>query len=549
MRRILIIAVAVVLITAGTVVKIRASSPPARLTPQQMAQKILATNAGKFLTAPAHAALSALANGNRNFGQDPVGGNGLQGSHGNAPPRGHAPTAPGVSNIQVNNTAEDSHQAEQTTQSETSQAVSGNNVVVGFNDSQSTLLALTPATDLTGYAYSKSGGATFTDGGVLPNAPGGVINFGDPWLAGDSDGNFYFSTLMDDPQTGSLEVGVAKSTNGGQAWTSPTRLPPPSGVSPFGYSADKDALASGTGGLYDSWDDFTFNFDPNTGQFTVLSGLPVSHSSDGGQTWSTVYAVQTTEFDSSNPCPFGQFIGAQPYVAPDGTVYDAVLKLIGDNCTNLITGEEMWIYTSHNQGATFGSGVKIADVTSSTQNFGAFVLGPGEFMRNLEFPTVASSGGNLYVAWNDGGAGDGNSHIRLATSTDAGMTWSTSFVTSGIYDEAQPAMSADSSGLHIAYYQISTANDGTGLLDVYQSTSHDGGSTFSATRVTNQSFPGVRNNPNFDPIIAPAYMGDYISDVSDGQHQYIAWGDNRNSVTDFLYPQARHDPDVFFAKQ
>ena len=46
MRRILIIAVAVVLITAGTVVKIRASSPPARLTPQQMAQKILATNAG-----------------------------------------------------------------------------------------------------------------------------------------------------------------------------------------------------------------------------------------------------------------------------------------------------------------------------------------------------------------------------------------------------------------------------------------------------------------------------------------------------------------------
>jgi len=44
-------------------------------------------------------------------------------------------------------------------------------------------------------------------------------------------------------------------------------------------------------------------------------------------------------------------------------------------------------------------------------------------------------------------------------------------------------------------------------------------------------------------------MGDYIANVSNGSHQYFAWGDNRDTVTDFLYPNGRNDPDVFFAKQ
>ena len=60
--------------------------------------------------------------------------------------------------------------------------------------------------------------------------------------------------------------------------------------------------------------------------------------------------------------------------------------------------------------------------------------------------------------------------------------------------------------------------------------------------------PGVFTAPQFDPIIAAAYMGDYISGVSSGGHQYFAWGDNRDIVTNFLWPQGRHDPDVFFAR-
>src|SRR5579872_1912964 len=72
-------------------------------------------------------------------------------------------------NVRVNNPANDSHQTDQTTQSETAVAVSGSNVAVGYNNSQHALLLMTAGGDLTGYSYSSDGGQTFTDGGALPN--------------------------------------------------------------------------------------------------------------------------------------------------------------------------------------------------------------------------------------------------------------------------------------------------------------------------------------------------------------------------------------------
>jgi hypothetical protein len=152
------------------------------------------------------------------------------------------------------------------------------------------------------------------------------------------------------------------------------------------------------------------------------------------------------------------------------------------------------------------------------------------------------------MAWNDGGDGSGHSHIRLAQLDSSGnLAGSTSFITSGTNDEAQPALTGDSM-LHVAYYQISTDANGNGQLDVFISNSNNGNS-WKAQRVTGQSFPGVYTVPQFDPLIAFGYMGDYIASVSDGQHVYMAWGDNRDVVTDFLWPAGRHDPDVFFAKQ
>jgi hypothetical protein len=543
-----VLAVLVIGVTGGS-----AASPISTPTKKQIAERILDTRAARYLTTTSRSYLEMVARNDHRLAPDSIGVSVPAGDAAKVKATA-AVAAPGLPNIRVNNPAEDSHQTDQTTQSETTVAVSGSNVAVGFNDSQNGLTFLTAGADLTGYSYSTNGGASFTDGGVLPNAPGDV-NLGDPWLASDSSGAMYFSNLTIDGSTGNLLVGVSHSADGGKTWSVANTIPPPNaGCGPKGcggpvfYSADKDALTTGpgTGNLYDVWDDFTFDPVSNSAK----SGLPVAHSIDGGLTWTISYASQVTLFTPGPTpnCSFSQYIGAQPLVA-GGIVYDAaeLISVNDPNCTGAPVTFSEAIFTSKDGGTTWSNGA-VFPITSSTP-FGSnvFQLGPGQFMRNLEFPTLASFKGSVYVAWNDGGDGSGHSHIRLGRLNSFGQFASIAFITSGTRDEIQPALSADTA-LHVAYYQISTTPTGAGQLDVKVSNSNNG-NFFTARRVTSQSFPGVFTLPQFDPIIAFTYMGDYIANVSDGTHQYISWGDNRDIVTNFLWPSGRHDPDVFFAKQ
>jgi hypothetical protein len=520
------------------------------LTSQQIAQKILAT--GYQLTAPLKAGLEMIARGDRQFG----GGTSISASDQAAVSRakqstgGNQENRAGMRNVLVNNPGEDSHQTDQTTQSETSVAVHGKNVVVGFNDSQIFLQPfLTAGSNLSGYAYSTDGGRSFTDGGGLTNRPG-EQNLGDPWLGTDRAGNVYYANLViaDDPFRGSnFDVGVAKSADGGKTFSAPVRADTQPEAAAF-YSADKDALAVGRDpsaasrdNVYVAWDDFVFDQT----SFTQKNGLPVAHSYDGGATYQVVYANQLVQPTSG--CSFSQYIGANPIVARDGTLYVATEKIEQNNPGCIFPPPPVAfshvIFKSTDGGQTFGPETPISDVTSSSPT-GLFKLGEHQYMRNLEFPSLAvDSAGNVYDTWNDGRSG--NSHILIAKSSDGGATWAVSPVTTGANDEMQPALSSDASGLHDLYYKRNADN----TLDVLVANSRNGGATWSFQRVTSQSFPGVYTFPQLDPVIAFTYMGDYIANVSDGSSQYFAWGDNRNIVTNFMWPQGRHDPDVFFAKR
>jgi hypothetical protein len=485
------------------------------------------------MTAPAQAALAMTAAGNRELGVHGQLGNSAKPAN----PQSGLVSGTGLTNVRVNNPSQDSHLVDQTTQSETAIGVHGANVVVGFNDSQQTLLFLTAASNLTGYAYSTDGGTTFTDAGTIPNAPA-FINLGDPWLGTDRSGNFYYSTLTIDGTTGNLDVGVAKSTNGGKTFSAPIVVSPSNELF---YEGDKDALAVGPDpsvktrdDIYVAWDDFFV--DQN---FNFFTGLPVAHSTDGGKTWHVTYADQVP--GDTTGCSFSQYIGSTPAVAPDGTLYVVAEKVSVDDpdCNFPPPTFSEWIFKSTDGGQSFDSGHQIATVTET----GDINLGPGMVMRNLEFPSIAiTPTGKVYVAWNDGSSG--NSNIRLATSINGGASWSLSWATHGANDEVQPALSADSNGLHLLYYQRNNNN----TLDVLAGNSPNG-TSFTTTRVTSVSFPGVFTYPQFDPIVAFGYMGDYIANVSDGTTRYYAWGDNRDKVTNFLWPQGRHDPNVYFARQ
>src|SRR5215831_10736470 len=265
-----------------------AAGQSARPDRQALAKQILDSPA--IMTAQARTALLQLAQGNPGFAADAAG---LAGSSAGSVPLAPAiaeaePEASTIRNVRVNDPGEDVHQTDQTTQSETTIAAVGRNVVVGFNDSQTALLAPTAGADINGYAHSDDGGASFTDGGAIPNRAV-CINLVDPWLASDSTGAFYYSSLAEclSPSSFRLFVGVAKSNDGGRTFSAPVILPPPS-PTPF-YEGDKDAMTAGRDpvvgardNLYDTWDDITF------GATGPPPALPVARSVDGGQHWRSV---------------------------------------------------------------------------------------------------------------------------------------------------------------------------------------------------------------------------------------------------------------------
>jgi hypothetical protein len=519
-----------------------AAPTPDRPTKQEIAQRLLQRRA-QFMTPPARTYLSMIANGNRSFSQEPEESAAKAGQPQAEAHAAESLPAAAFTNVRVNDPGADRRFLDQTTQSETTIAAHGNNVAVGYNDSQQTLLFLTAAASITGFSFSTDGGRTFTDGGALPNAPG-QVNVGDPWMASDRDGRFYYATLAFD-QFINLGVSVARSGNGGRTWSAPVEL---IDSASYGfYQGDKEAMTAGRDptvasrdNLYVAWDDFFC--DPT---FTdCFTGLPVARSTDHGVTWQLTYADRAPLFGEG--CSFQQYIGAQPFVdSRNGTLYVAAERIAVDDpdCQGAPEVRSEVIFKSTDGGQTFGPRVTIATTAPAARGADGITdvlfLDPGRAIRTIEFPVIARVGGTLYVAWNDGAQGP--SHIHLASSSD-GATWSLSWATRGTANELQPALSGDADGLHLLYYRVGSNNRINVLLQ------DRSGATTRVRRVNTVSFPGVFNAPQFDPIIAFFYMGDYIANISSGGHRLFAWGDNRDIVRNQLWPQGRNDPDVFFAR-
>jgi hypothetical protein len=108
------------------------------LNRQMIAQHILSTQAAQVMTAPAQAALLMLAAGSKELSPGlPAHGLPTPGPSGPASSAGNL-AKPAFTNVRVNDPSLDTHEPDQTTQSEMTIAVAGSHVAVGYNDSQQT---------------------------------------------------------------------------------------------------------------------------------------------------------------------------------------------------------------------------------------------------------------------------------------------------------------------------------------------------------------------------------------------------------------------------
>jgi hypothetical protein len=186
------------------------------------------------------------------------------------------------------------------TQSETSTARCGNQVVVGFNDSGSEFETsfFNGGTSFSGGAVSSDGGRTFNDIGFI-NPGSNFTNFllGDPVLNCTDSSTFYFTQLMtfrDSSNIPQSAVVISKSTDGGNTWGDPVVAiakfvqKPVGGFILLGHFLDKNWAAidpSHPSRIYISYTDFdNSGQSPGCGN-VVRTAIEVVVSNDGGQTF------------------------------------------------------------------------------------------------------------------------------------------------------------------------------------------------------------------------------------------------------------------------
>ncbi len=401
-------------------------------------------------------------------------------------------------NVRVNDPSAD---VDGHTNSESSVAVLGGSVIVGFNDTNSF--------DASGYGLSADGGSAFRHES-LPTDLGGP-NLGDPVVAFGPNGEIYYSTLAL-ASDGVSVISLCSSTDGAVSWTCTEAST--IARSPLDRQ-DKDWLAVDTtsskfrGNVYVAWTDFT----AGSGDFILFA-----RSTDGGRTFSFPSALSPID---------GSVLVQNAYISvgPNGEVWVSYLD-------SHFGGSGITVTKSTDGGATFST-LKPAVLFTE---IGSTLTG-GNGVRADSFPvTAVDKDGTYHLVYASVTPGQtlDRSDITYVRSADGGVTFSAPV---RLNDDAtttsqwSPAIAATADG-RIAVKWWDRRNDplNDSLTDVYMTVSTDGGATWGKNiRVTDHNWV-------FGPSELGSYHGDYDGLAADAGNFHLSWSDERGS-----------DPDVYYA--
>jgi hypothetical protein len=380
------------------------------------------------------------------------------------------------------------------------------------------------STTLQGFFGSNDGGSTW-HAACLPLIPGGSGGLGDPGVAYDITGTLAYATGIQDAPSGQ-DIVFVKSTNNGVSWGTPVVavLPTLSGGTtdkPW-TQVDLSANSPYSNAIYISNTQFDSSSD---------SEISVTHSTDGGVTWTTK-VVDTKQIYPTSVDQFSDLA-----IAKNGTVYVSWQRCPANGITGDCGGTTatMMVSKSTDGGNTWSAPVVMASVTLAPDSAGCFygcLPNTGERVSDIPVIDVDNStgihAGHLYTVVYNYNTTAKQMQVEVVRSTNGGATWSAPkhmAPTGTKNDEFFPWLNVNPRGL-VGVSWLDRRNDPTNLsYEAYATVSLNGGTSYG----TNRQLTTTPSNPNNDGF-GGSFMGDYTGNSWFGHTLYVSWMDTSNGT-------------------
>jgi hypothetical protein len=345
----------------------------------------------------------------------------------------------------------------------------------------------------------------------------GGSNLGDGVVAARA-GIFYYAGLAIDGD-GDVVTIFSQSMDGGSSWSAPTAVAAPMMLT---ISQDKPWIAvdntngASAGNIYISWTQF----------YPAGSQIVCSTSSDGGKSFSQPVALSLLDNTFSVQ-------GTNIAIGADGEVYIAW----GD-----LRAAGIVVASSLDAGKSFQPEIDAVALANYQ------LIGPllnSHFSANgLPSIAVDTSGGpyrgNIYIVFNAPSQDQpmDKSDVFLVSSSDRGNSWSALKKVnddSGITDQFMPSVAVAIDGtVGIMWYDRRNDALHNGMIDVFATTSNDGGNSFNPNRRITTGNWLVLTTP---VDLRSNYHGDYnqMSAFTDRPGFFYCWGDDRSGLDADVY--------------